>query len=82
MQRGFEPALPHALCTLSRESTLAASLRRLLQNDSLLDTGSRRSLYLELIQLLRHLGEPHGDTPAFSLHFQLSKVCLSNEVKL
>ena len=59
MQRGFGPALPHALCVLSQQPMLAASLRRLLQNDSLLDISSRRSLYLALVQLLKHLGVPH-----------------------
>ncbi|CAL5221890.1 g4155 [Coccomyxa viridis] len=49
-------ALPHALCVMSQQLMLAAALRRLLQNDSLLDIGSRRSLYLELVQLLKHLG--------------------------
>ena len=59
MQRGYGPALPHALCALSQQSMLAASLRRLLQNDSLLDISSRRSLYLGLVQLLKHLGMLH-----------------------
>lgn len=57
VQRGPEPALPHVLCALSRQSSLAASLRCLLQNDSLLDIAFRRGLYLELVQLLKHLGE-------------------------
>ncbi len=56
MQSDLGQALPHALCVLSQQLTLAAALRRLLQNDSLLDIGSRRSLYLELVQLLKHLG--------------------------
>ena len=43
--------------TLCRTATLAASLRQLLLNDSLLDIGSRRALYLELIQLLKCLGD-------------------------
>ena len=59
VQRGPGPALPHVLCALSRQATLATSLRCLLQNDSLLDIGSRCGLYLELVQLLKHLGE-HG----------------------
>ena len=57
MQNGRGLALPHALCALCLQSTLAASLRQLLLNDSLLDIGSRRALYLELIQLLKCLGE-------------------------
>ena len=44
---------------MSQQLMLAAALRRLLQNDSLLDIGSRRSLYLELVQLLKHLGVLH-----------------------
>ena len=59
MQRDSGQALPHALCALSQQLMLAAALRRLLQNDSLLDIGSRRSLYLQLVQLLKHLGTLH-----------------------
>lgn len=43
-------------CALVLGSSLAASLRRLLQNDSLMDIGSRAALYMELVQLLRKLG--------------------------
>ena len=57
VQKGRGLALPHALCALCLQSTLAASLRQLLLNDSLLDIGSRHALYLELVQLLKHLGE-------------------------
>ena len=67
MQSGRGLALPHVLCALCLQSTLAASLRQLLLNDSLLDIGSRCALYLELVQLLKYLGEskqPQSFSPA------------------
>ncbi len=51
--------MPMGLCALVQASCLGASIRILLQNDSLMDIGSRRALYLELVQLLRKLGAPH-----------------------
>lgn len=52
VQQGFSPAA----CAVLLNSSLAFSLRSLLQNDSLMDIGSRRLLYNELLALLRLLG--------------------------
>jgi hypothetical protein len=48
--------LPAGMCALVQAGSLGASIRHLLQNDSLMDIGSRRALYMELTQLLRKLG--------------------------
>jgi hypothetical protein len=53
---GRKGAIPLGLCALAGAPSLAAALRRLLQNDSLLDIGQRRALYMELSLLLRKLG--------------------------
>ena len=55
---------PLGVCALVQAPPLAASLRHLLQNGSLLDIGLRRPLYLELSQLLRTLGARGPSTHA------------------
>ena len=66
MGPGRRSGLPVGMCALVQASCLGASMRRLLQNDSLMDIGSRRALYLELIQLLRKLGAQKRSTPLYS----------------
>lgn len=57
MQAGGRKGIPLGLCALAGAPCLAGALRRLLQNDSLLDIGQRRALYMELSLLLRKLGQ-------------------------
>ena len=53
---GRKGGIPLGVCALAGAPCLPASLRRLLQNGSLLDIGQRRALYMELSLLLRKLG--------------------------
>ncbi|KAK9821525.1 hypothetical protein WJX74_007107 [Apatococcus lobatus] len=50
------PALPLDLCAILRAGPVKTCLRLLLQNDSLMDIGSRAELYQATINLLRCLG--------------------------
>ena len=74
-QAGPGVALLLGVCALVQAPVLAASLRRLLQNGSLLDIGLRRPLYLELSQLLRKLGARVG---RLSCRLHTTAHCMEN----